>query len=256
MRTPTCAVKMAMTSGDNAPVPLFGFGNNDGGYLSYTSASAANYRPFPVPAYIDYWMYFHPPASSRNYKFFRHHANAANGQPDGYWAMPGPDNAPCSSFGWSTMNGGVSQLARTPELGCRQVADKWVHVQIQFVANGQFSFTLDGVKYVDTTIKYTPRANWNIEHQVIESSSDSRLYIDDFFIDNTWARVLIANSASCLTASHSEIQPATTWSATSLSVRANTGTFSAGPAFACVVDSQNRVSRGFAITIDARDPRP
>jgi len=256
----TAAAKMTQT-GDN--VPLFGFGNNDGGYLDFTSASVANYRPFPTPAFIDYWMYFHPPARSRNYKFFRHHANNASGSPNSYWGMPAPDNSPCAAFDWSATNGG---LPSERDLGCPVIADKWVHVQMHFRTSnngtGQFVQWIDGLRYFNVS-NYSgesgssQRANFLIESQQLDGTGDGIMYIDDVYIDNTYARVEVGNSAVYATATHRETQIPTVWADGSISVTLNRGSFpNFSGLYLFVVNGSGVASPGFAIGGSTPPPPP
>jgi hypothetical protein len=253
-------MRFANSGGSNQPVPWVGFGNNDGGYLDLTSASAVNYRPFPSPAYIDYWMYFHPPAAATNYKFYRHHANISSGQPDGYWGMPGSASpVPCSNFDWSSMNGGLPQVPGAPDLGCPTIAEKWVHVQILFEVNNRFVQYVDGIKYVDVSnFGYTTRANFGFEHQVLESTNDSRMYLDDIYIDASFSRVELGNAPTYDASTHREVQIPQSWANGSISLTVNRGTFASGStAYLYVVDSNNLANtQGFPVVIGGGSPPP
>lgn len=74
---------------------------------------------------------------------------------------------------------------------------------------------------------------------------------DDIFIDFTQARVEIGDAPTWSASRHKEIQIPTRWSDGTISIRVNTGTFTAGTrAYLYVVDAAGAVnSDGVAITI-------
>lgn len=76
------------------------------------------------------------------------------------------------------------------------------------------------------------------------------VYIDDMYIDNTQARVEICNSATWSTRTNCEVQPATTWSATSITFTGNQGALPASSTrYLYVVDSTGAVNaNGYLIT--------
>jgi hypothetical protein len=255
--TGNAAVLLTQTGGD---VPLFGFGNNDGGYLSLTGASAANYRPFPTPAWIDYWMYFHPPSGSNNYKFFRHHANNGSGIPNGFWGMPGTGGViGCDGFTWSSMSsisystGGPNQV-----LTCPDIRDKWVHVQLAFrtssTSTGQFIMYVDGIRRFNVTdfgfeSGGSQRANFMIESQQLTTSGDGEMYIDDFFIENSYARVEIGDAPNYVDSRHRETQIPTSWANGSVSITLNRGSFpNFSNLYLYVINANGVASPGYSLS--------
>jgi hypothetical protein len=256
----TTSARLTQTMGN---VPWFGFGNNDGGYMSFTAESAANYRPFPTPAWIDYWMYFHPPAGSNNYKFFRHHANNSSSIPNSFWGMSGPGGVTtCDNFTWSSFNGPgiLGESAGHPSLGCPVLRDKWVHVQMAFrtgVTDGQFWMWIDGVEYFSSPNGWqfesvgTQRANFGLESQQLTSTGDGEMYIDDFYIDNSYARVELCSGTPWSARGHCETQIPIAWANDAIQVQLNRGSFpSLAGLYLYVVNAQGAIgtpSASFAL---------
>jgi len=54
------------------------------------------------------------------------------------------------------------------------------------------------------------------------------VYVDDVYIDTSWARVELGNASTYAASTHREIQVARTWADGSVSVNFNPGTFAAG----------------------------
>jgi len=83
------------------------------------------------------------------------------------------------------------------------------------------------------------------------------VYMDDVYIDNTPARIVLGNADTLAASTHREIQIPQTWSDTSLTFIANPGTFADGAtAYLYVVDASGNSSRnGFRITMgESRTP--
>ena len=81
------------------------------------------------------------------------------------------------------------------------------------------------------------------------NGSNSDFYIDDAYIDNTWARVEICSGATWLNKGGCEIQSPTAWSDTSVTVTVNQGAFnSGGTAYIYVVNDNGNVSPGYSVT--------
>lgn len=81
-------------------------------------------------------------------------------------------------------------------------------------------------------------------------------YIDDLYLDSTWARVMIGNASTFDVCTRREPLIPTAWSNTSITAYFNQGSFSNGQsAYLFIVDSDGNASPGKAITIgDAFDP--
>lgn len=78
----------------------------------------------------------------------------------------------------------------------------------------------------------------------------SKVYMDDIYIDDTYARVMIGNQKTLSASTHREIQIPSAWSDSSITITVNQGSFSDGDtAYIYVVDSSGNASRGFPIII-------
>lgn len=73
------------------------------------------------------------------------------------------------------------------------------------------------------------------------------MYEDDWYIDNTRARVEIGNAATLAASTHREIQIPSAWSATEITFLCNRGTMPGGTAYIFVVNSDGVASAGYPI---------
>jgi hypothetical protein len=78
-------------------------------------------------------------------------------------------------------------------------------------------------------------------------------YFDNIYLDNTWSRVILGDASTLSSCTHREIQIPTAWSANSISISFNPGSFQQGQtAYLYVIDSNNvSNSKGSSITIGA-----
>jgi hypothetical protein len=89
-------------------------------------------------------------------------------------------------------------------------------------------------------------------------------YIDDVYMDDTWARVMIGNASTFNASTHREPLIPTAWSASSITAYFNQGSFPNGSkVFVFVIDSNGNASPGKEITIggtasggDSSNPNP
>ena len=80
--------------------------------------------------------------------------------------------------------------------------------------------------------------------------ADVTMYYDDIYIDNSWARVEIGDNAVYANCAHREIQPAATWSDTSITGTFNRGSFNNGDTvYFFVIDENGIPSAGYPVTI-------
>jgi hypothetical protein len=82
--------------------------------------------------------------------------------------------------------------------------------------------------------------------------------LDDVYIDSTLARTEICDTAAWSARTHCEVQVASLWSDTSLTLATNLGQFVSGPAYLYVIDSTGAVNAtGFPVTVgSAPDTTP
>ncbi|MEW6101871.1 MAG: PKD domain-containing protein, partial [Candidatus Omnitrophota bacterium] len=81
-------------------------------------------------------------------------------------------------------------------------------------------------------------------------------YFDDFYVDNTWARVELGDASSYSACAKREIQIPQAWSQNSVTFRVNQGTFSDGAtAYLYIVDESGAVNaQGYPLTIGTSGP--
>lgn len=86
----------------------------------------------------------------------------------------------------------------------------------------------------------------------------SKVYVDDIYIDNTWSRVVAGNASTWIASTQREMQIPSAWSANSITITANQGSFTNGQsAYLYVVDANGNVNaNGYPITFGASLPPP
>lgn len=81
----------------------------------------------------------------------------------------------------------------------------------------------------------------------------SRVYMDDLYVDDTWAHVMIGNASTLAASTQREIQIPSAWSNTSITIRVNRGSFgSLDNAYLYVIDANGAVNtNGFKLCAPA-----
>lgn len=87
-------------------------------------------------------------------------------------------------------------------------------------------------------------------------SGTALVQLDDAYIDNTWARVILCQGSTWNTRGLCEIQPPTSWSDTSITVTFNQGAFSSGQPYLYVVTDSGQRSNSFQITLSGSGSSP
>lgn len=151
-------------------------------------------------------------------------------------------------------------------------SDTWHMVQVEFAENGgvgQHNGTMrlwvDGVLRDNTTTLNTngtkdgPAANkrpyvigWYDSWSPSDTTASTMFaYYSDIYVDSTWARVELGNASTYNSCTHREIQPPTAWSASSVTVRVNQGSFAKGEtAYLYVTNPSGEVNaNGFPVTV-------
>lgn len=125
--------------------------------------------------------------------------------------------------------------------------------------NGVWEFRLNGAQeqFLDD-LASTLSANYGqyLGLQIIDTfdtnddlANGTTIHFDDFYVDDTWARVMIGNASTLSASTVLEVQIPSAWSDTSITVQVNRGSFgSTDSAYLFVVDANNVVSAGQAIT--------
>jgi hypothetical protein len=144
--------------------------------------------------------------------------------------------------------------------------DTWVRIDTYLkqsaanTANGALKYWVNGALDINhaNTITRTTSNTWDLLLLgcFIRQNQPVQIYMDDVYIDITQARVEIGNASTWAACTHKEIQPPTAWSASSVTVTVNRGSFGdTDAAYLYVVDSTGAVnSSGYAITFGDTPP--
>ena len=130
------------------------------------------------------------------------------------------------------------------------------------VADGRVTIRIDGTTVYDRNPVVTREQAghyWNLITMLggmANFSKPQATWIDDAYLNNTWARIEIGDNAVYANAKHREILPATSWSSNSITAIFNQGSFGAGQTvYLFVVDSTDTPSPGYPITIGGTSTR-
>lgn len=124
---------------------------------------------------------------------------------------------------------------------------------IEFIQNGNQAQLIDTL-CTDIAANYGQGNKLRVFDNFTDSAAlqpdGTNVYMDDFYLDDTWARVIIGNASTLAASTTREVQIPSAWSSTSITATVNRGSF--GPsasAYLYVVDSNNVVNTtGYAIT--------
>jgi len=92
-----------------------------------------------------------------------------------------------------------------------------------------------------------------------EANGGAQVYVDDVYIDSSWARVELGNAPVYSDVTHSEIQLPISWSPNELQLELKPGTFDIGQTvYLFVFDADNQVSAGYPFLLggSGKSPRP
>jgi hypothetical protein len=126
--------------------------------------------------------------------------------------------------------------------------------------NGTYRWTANGsvLQEHDGTLCSELAANYGLGNgmEIIDTfdtndelANGTNIWFDDLYVDNTWAHVIVGNASTLAASTVREVQIPSAWSDTSITVTVNRGGFGeSGTAYLYVVDSNNVVSAGHALT--------
>ena len=147
-----------------------------------------------------------------------------------------------------------SQWHRTTSyvrIGTSGYRDLWLDEDLLSSISGGFTNNSCELKYL------------LIGHYWADADSNANRYVDEVYVDITPARVEICNQSSWSAAhdgsgtDHCEIQSPSAWSATSISVTFNQGSFNTeDTAYLYVVDSSGNASAGYQVEIGSETGTP
>ena len=144
------------------------------------------------------------------------------------------------------------------------VNNEWKHYQLQFresspsASDGHVSYWVNGKSYYQSNAAMT-RASSKTRNQVdignlwqnANGNGGGRVYVDNVYIDTSWARVELGNAATYAGSTHREIQVASSWTDKGITVTVNTGSFAANQnVYLYVVDANGNVNTtGYPVAI-------
>jgi hypothetical protein len=97
---------------------------------------------------------------------------------------------------------------------------------------------------------YIGEVSTNLDHYAVKSGTIN--YFDNFYVDNSWARVVIGDASTYNACRRREVQAPTAWSGTSITVTANTASFPYGTAYLYVVDENGiHNTNGYPVTVES-----
>lgn len=231
-------------------------------FISNYNASLNKDGSFPR-LYMDFWILTdYVDRQSRNWKPWRLYGDNDSLQLDYVWLCNGQlGNRVEEKAGWSMGDWGGNGYSK----------NTWMHIQLVYGASspggadGTIRHTIDGQTYGMNSGAVMTRktsANFNqvrIGHYWAQDGIDgcssnggARVYVDNVYLDTSWARVELGNASSYAASTKREIQVPTAWSDSSVKINVNTGTFTAGStAYLFVTDANNNTSPGIAIKVGA-----
>ncbi|OGF43089.1 hypothetical protein A2303_04140 [Candidatus Falkowbacteria bacterium RIFOXYB2_FULL_47_14] len=222
--------------------------------------------------YISYWRYQTGDfaASTCNHKQFYLYGNnnqfpqnmpliPAGGTSWGYYNNAGDSSVPYSernnmnTLGWSYSNTSnkfqrwefYTQL-NTPYTQSNGIIKGWL--------DGRLGIDNDNYRhrYVDGEF-----VDFRLGHMAQGFTSTARAWFDDLYISTTQARAELCNTSSWGSRTHCEIQAPSAWSANSVTVAVNPGSFTSGQtAYLYVIDANGNASNGYSVTIGSGGTTP
>jgi hypothetical protein len=134
------------------------------------------------------------------------------------------------------------------------------------VPNGTLQFWINGLTKLDRRDNYQTRGSGDSSYMAWYQISnfysshwpppDAYVYMDNFYVDSTWARVMIGDQNTFNASTRREIQLPNTWSDNSITIQVNAGSFaSLGNSYLYVVDTSGRVNQqGFSLCSSCPQP--
>ena len=225
--------------------------------------------------YVSAWMYWTRTAGDGNgafiFKLVRGGANPPySGVPRFYETIfPEPNGIVTAADRGSVNSAGSTTW--TQDLRGLQNRDGWHRIEYYYqlstpgVSDGIFQSWVDGIRNVNLlNDRNRLSGNSSLINYVMSPfdgndsyglSNSYRIWVDNFYIDTTRARVEIGNASTLVASNTRYIQPTTQWSDGSISVKLELNTFTEGQrVYLYVFDSTGNVnSQGYPLTIGGTD---
>ncbi len=236
--------------------------SGEGSFLGSQYNCSAYIEGLDLPEiYVSYWVYIERVSgvASRNVKLTR----VISGIPTFNSGGPsiGSTGFYAENQNWYSFNGvnsGDEKWGNLVTEGAWHRVELYGKISTPNVANGKRGYWMDHqeVDYDGSYMTLTSNSdatsygNVLLPFYVAHSPGGSyKLYYDNVYIDSTRSRVEIGNAANWDECTLREVQIPTAWSNSSITLTANTNSFSNGTAWVYVVDADGKVSPGLPITI-------
>jgi len=229
-----------------------------------------------LPSYFfSFWWYYHPVTGwSRNTKPFILSRNTNDDSPNayiGFGQYPGDPGIRTEVID----GGGAIDPTSWGSTAINSIANRWIRFDVWLVQSsvnvkdGKFQVFVhnpDSGSPVVLDLQINPAKTrttsntWGSlflqTYSSIDGGTSQTVYIDDFYLDSTQARVEICDKSTWASKTHCEIQIPTSWSASSITFNVNSGSFATlNGAFLYVVDKDGGVnSNGYVIGSSSPPP--
>ena len=215
---------------------------------------------FPT-VYMDFWLYIHYyDNKTRNWKPWRLYGDNDQMQINAVSLCGSP-------FYISVSNPNTNTLDWQ---GVGYDNNNWYHFQVLFqesspnTANGILKQYINGILANNRTGIPTRSNNAHVDQirvghywttdtvpECPQGNTGADIYIDNIYLDTSWARVELTNNSNYEAATQREIQVPTAWSDGQITFTVNQGTFTSGaPVYLFIHDPSGNVSPALEVTIN------
>ena len=137
----------------------------------------------------------------------------------------------------NTFDGNLKWYSNGSEIGLVPIDLRWTTFTLKFRINGSITEAMRRL--------YIQGVQENVNWLFTGSNGTAKTYaVDNIYIDNTWSRVMVCNSATWSTCTKEDIEIPTAWSNDSITVLLRTGEFSSfSNLYLYVVDANGNVNQ-------------
>lgn len=232
--------------------------------------------------YVDYWLWFKMPIQSSIAPDSLQHQLKLVRLQSGPGDVLGTGYPMLNTFAWRYAGGNRSvynqvsaDVDHVYENGnswsSLLVDGAWNHVRTMIDvgtegnADGILKVWLNGSKVLDVSANFVGVGLSNVSFfnnfqvgkylgNTALSTTETTIYYSEVYYDDSWNRVEVCDAATYAACSHTEIQPFSAWSDSSVTVSLNQGSFPTGQTYLYVIDADGNVNaNGFLINIDSAD---
>lgn len=261
------AVVGAWQTGAASDIPVYSdaaaHGGGQSSYHDFVNNYAANLclNESSPRVYMEYWaLVDYITIKTRNYKPWRFYGDNDDMQMNPVWFCEG------SGGGFSLFHG--EQLDMDWDFP-GYAEGSWLHFQLTFQesspgeADGTVYHEVNHVRAGPNSDQVLTRVNGTSFDQIrighywaqdgvsgCDANPGAHVYIDDVYIDRSWARVEIGDASAYDACTHREVQLPQSWTGGGVSIIAHLGSFSPGDAvFLFVIDDSGRATDGFPVEL-------